>query len=447
MKKVLAILMALMLLTASAALAENAELLQFSNIAFTHTAADGQTQTVHLDDLNAVFAIGAPDGVATIQLDVDDGTQALLGAVIQFMNGRMLLGIDGMQRPIAAPTQVAAMGVGMQDPSETLAQLFANPEALFDAKLSPFAGVTVPKVPLFDVVDMLSAFGLEMTVETDANGAKSAGFSVPAEVINQVLVYLPYMIPDENRAQLQPMLDQLSAMVENGGGFALEGRLFDDGENAEMLIDVLPVVNGAAASSAAYGLYFGSVENYDTLQLLVYNEGQSIPMVKIDLESDPGAASLYLTADLAGVVSFNFGLRPSEEIEGAQVAALNLTSQGQSVDASVTYGTQGDAQFVDFALNAPGGTAMSLHVDETPDGNGGKVGAMDARFQSALETVQVTSDIREQMGSYVFRAVENADNAYDAEHLGEIEQRLFQQDLNNALAPLINYLGSLQPAA
>ena len=442
MKKLLAILLALMLLTASVAFAENANLIQFSNIQMSH-AAGGEEQAIDLGDLNAVLAIGAPEGVATIQLDVDNGSEALMGAVMQIVDNQVLLGIDGMERPIASPIDTGAMATTGQDPMDAIAELFAAAGTMSDEKMPVFTGTVIPKVPLFDLVGMLSDLGISLPTETDANGVTTASFSVPAEVIGQLLPYLSMMLPEENKAQIQPMLDQLNALFQQGGGFGLEGKLSDDGEQAEVLIDVVPVENGAPTAAAA-GLYFASTENHDVLQILVYQEGQGIPLIDFELESDPDAATLYLTGDVAGQANFSFGLRPSDEIEGAQVVALELNAQGENIAASITYGEQDATEFVDFALDAAGQAAISFHLDETPDGNGGKTGALDCRFESNLEAVSVTADIHEYVGDVEFRAVENAANAYNAQAMSDAEQQEFAEALNNALMPLLSYIASLE---
>lgn len=442
MKKLLAILLALMLLTASTALAESASIIQLNNIQVTNSV-DGAEQVIRLEGLDATLAIGAPEGVGTVQLDVSNGSEALLGAVMQFVDDQVLLAVDGVDRPLASPINVGGMSLDSQDPTTAIAEMFANASALSDVKMPVFKGATIPKVPLFDIVDMLGMFGITLPKETDANGVTTASFSVPYEVINQLLAYLPYMIPEENKAQLQPLLDQLNALAQQGGGFGLEGKLSDDGQTAEMLIDLLPVVDGAPAADPAAGLYFKSTENYDTLQILVYQEGQGIPVAVIELESNPDEATLYVTANLAGQVNLSFGLRPSDEIDGAQVAALEVEGNGQTIAASLTYGEVDGTEFVDFAVDAAGQAAISFHLDETPDGNGGKTGALDVRFENGNQIVAVTADVAEFSGDVTFRAVQNAENAYNAQTITAEEQQEFAAALNAALAPLINYMNSL----
>ena len=444
MKKLIAIALALMLLAAQAAFAESAALVEFDNVVVHHTA-EGQTREIRLEDMNATFAIGAPEGVATIQLDVTGGGKALLGAVMQFVDDKVVLGIDGVQRPIASAIKTTGMPGSDGDPMAQLAEMFASLGSMPDAPLPVYTGTTLPKVNLFGTLDMLAAYGMNIPVETDANGVRTASYTISYQQVNVLLTLLPGFIPQQNKAQLQPLLDELNAMTQSGRSFSIDIRLRDDGEQAEVLVDALPVEGGVAATLPAAGIHFVSTENHDTLQVLQYQEGASIPLMSFALDSEPGADAITLTGDVMGQAGFSFALRPSDEIPGAQVFAMEMNGDGERITASATYGEQDDTRFMDFAMDASGREAVSLHMDTIPDGEGGRTGAMDVRFEdkAADENVQVTADIREHTGDVAFRAVKNVENAYDADRMTEADQQALASELQRALAPLLDYLGSL----
>ena len=95
MKKLLALVLVLMLMMASVAFAETANVTTFSNFKLLVSTPDG-AQTMDLSDLVASVAMGMPEGVPTIQLDVASDTEALLGSEIQFIDGSMVLNVDGL---------------------------------------------------------------------------------------------------------------------------------------------------------------------------------------------------------------------------------------------------------------------------------------------------------------------------------------------------------------
>ena len=433
MKKVLAVALALMMLLASAAFAETANVATLSNFNLLVSSADG-SMTVDLSGLKADIAMGLANDAPIIQLDVSGDGQKLLGAVVQFIDGKMALAIDGVSRPM-----VADMGPTAGEAQETLNELFANLDQFSDVKLPAFTGVSIPKV---DLMQVPALFGAAPT--TDANGVQTASFSIPYEMVKQLLDMILPMIPEQATAQLGPVLDQ----VKSGAiGIALEGKVSDDGNTAEMLVDIYMVQNGVTADSPALALYFASAENSDSLQVQLYQEGQAVTLGQLDVASDPAAATLDVGLDLMGQVKFNFSLYPQD---GAQVAALAVTAEGETINASLTYGEEGEKEYADFAFELPSqDVSASIHVDETPDGTGSKTGALEVSVAAQGQTVNLTSDLTEGKGDVQFRPIGSLANAIDANNASEADAAAFGTELESAIAPLLSYISSLeaQPAA
>mgnify|MGYP007101858245 CR=1 FL=1 len=445
MKKLLALTLALMLLLTSAAFAENAAVLLLSNMQVS-VGADGQEQVLDLTDAIAAIAAGAPDGVPTIDVELDNGDAVLLGGVMQIVDNKVVMSLDGMSRAIAAaiPTESLA-GLG-EDPMAGLGELFANLDQFSDVKMPVFTGVNIPKIDLMGLAEFLPMLGLE--TQTDG---QATTFSIPWELLKQVLSMIPSMVPAEASDQLAPLTSAIDQLVASDEGFALEGRIADDGATAELLLDLYPVSGDQTADAAVGGLYFASADNADSLQLLIYQDGQSIALGEISLASDPEAATLAFSVDLMGEVTFTISLYPDEVNAGCQVVELEVNAGGETVAASVNYGTVDTMEFVDFALDAAGQAAVSLHIDETPQDDGTKAGSLLLYVQSGPDGQEVafSADLVETYGDYEFRTIENTADAYDAESMTEAENQAFGEDLNNALAPLYEYIGSLefQPAA
>lgn len=429
MKKLLALVLALMLLMASAAFAETANTITFSNANLLVTAENG-SQTVDLSDLTATLAMGNPEGVPTIQLDVAGGGDALLCAVIQFIDGNMVLNLDGMSRPLAASMQNAQAQEGME-------QIFANLDSVNGVKLPAFEGVTIPKVPLNAVLDILPMLGVEP--QTDGSATT---FEIPAQLVTGLLQMILAQIPAEMKAQLGG-LDQLLASTQ----FAVVGRLNDDGETAELLLDLVPVTDGMQDDTPFAGLYFSSKENLDSLEVLVYQDGQGITLAQLDLESKPESAELNLALDVMGQINLTFSLYPQN---GDQVAAVALNAAGETFNASLTYGENGDEEYAQFAFEVPNqNVSASVDINEHPAADGSKEGALAVNVASAGQTINLTADLAESKDDVDFHAITNADQAYDAAAMTAADNQALTEDLNNVLANLTSYLNSIQaqPAA
>ena len=430
MKKLLALALALMLLMASAAFAETANVTTFSNIHVLATTPEG-TQEIELTGLIATLAVGAPDGVPTIQLDVTGNGEAVLGAEIQFIGGNMVLNIDGMSRPIAASMNNAQA-------QEAIEGLFTNLDSASNAKLPPFTGVDIPKLPLMGVLDILPMLGIE-----PVSDGQTATFEIPAEMISSILQMILSQVPAETKAQLGG-IDQMLANVQ----FAIAGKVTDDGNTAELMLDLVPVQGDMQSDVPFASLYLVSSDNSDSLEIILYQEGSSITVGKLNLTSDPAAATLNFNLDLMGTVKVSFGLYPQD---GAQVAALEVEGNGEKMNASLIYGEEGDQEYATFAFEIPSqNTAASIDIVEQPAADGSKEGTLDVKLTARDQTINVNADLAEGKGEVTFRPIANADQAYDANAMTEADNQAVGQELQNALSGLMNYLSTnvqVQPAA
>ena len=152
-----------------------------------------------------------------------------------------------------------------------------------------------------------------------------------------------------------------------------------------------------------------------------------------------------------GQVNFSLSLSPDEAHEGCQVVALEIGGNGQTIAASLNYGDLGDTQFCDVAADFAGMSAFSMHIDEHPAADGSKEGSMTVSAQNNTvgQLVQFSANLQEINGEFDFRSIDNVANAYNSEAMTAEEQAALNADLNNALAPLMQYIGSVvaQPAA
>ena len=107
MKKLLAIIVALMLLTASVAMAETATVLTIASPVLT-VSQQGQSATYDMTGLLIVESAGMAGGTTpTVQLGVVNGDDTLLDAEMQVIDGKMVVAVQGMSQPLAVDLSAA----------------------------------------------------------------------------------------------------------------------------------------------------------------------------------------------------------------------------------------------------------------------------------------------------------------------------------------------------
>ena len=437
MKKLVAIVLTLMLLAASVACAETAYEAVYYNSVLTATS-EGQTFTVDLSDLTVTIAAGALDDVPTIQIDVDDGEEILMGAEVQVYGSALVLNVDGLSRPLAV--DLSSAGVSLQ---ETLAPFFADPTNLRIKELPTFKGLTIPKLPLMSLAGFVGA-----TPTIDANGVQVAEFSVPYEMVKQVLGLLSqYRSTVESIGGVSQyagaifgLIDQLMA---SDSGFAMSGTITDDGETASMVVDFLPVSGGVTAESAIAGLELMFAENQANINVNIYQGGGSMTVAQMALTSVPEAAELNFGLDIMGMIVLNVSLYPEN---GAQVIALELKAQDQAINLSFTYGPQDNGSFFDFAVSIPNTANVEYFTESSSDDGVTYNGDLALTLESgSFGTFTLGSESTTTIADVALRGIENAGNAIDVVNISDEEKSQLTEELNAALEGLITYFNGLEP--
>lgn len=438
MKKLLAVLLAMLMLLASTAMAETASQVTFTDAVVT-VSAQGQTIRYDLKDLDIILSAGSPNGVPTIQLDAATPTTTVLGAELQFIDGRMYMHLDGMDTPFFADMSTTSYaGV---DPQSSIDEAFANlgTSTDADAGLPMIEGIPIPK---FDLMSLAGQIGAQP--QTDANGVQVATFSVPYEKVKMYMGYVPMLIaslPQETADQLQPLLQLINQWQATDSGFALEGKIADDGKTATMLVDLYLVNGGVTDTAAAGGLYIASTENNASAQILMYQQGQEVTLAEATATSDPAAAEFAVSLDMMGQLKMDIGMYQQD---GAQVVAFSLDAQGEGMDASLTYGERDGKDYADFAMDIAGQAALSFSLESdkgAPTGNF----SLSAQSYADDSIVNIAANYAEATGDVEFRTIDNLSSAID---LTQLENGLDEQvatQLNNALTGLYIYLGTLTP--
>ena len=432
MKKLLAIVVALMLLTASVAMAETATVLTVSNPVLTVTA-DGQDMTIDMGGLQIVLAMGLAGDVPTIQADVTNGAEALLSAELQVIGTNMVVSLDGLSRPLAVDVSSAgAQGL------EGISALFAALPELANLKMPAFTGVDIPKLDLMSLGSMLGATG----------DGQSATFEIPYEMVQQLLSMVGQyksMIPESAQAQVGPLFDLIEDMNAKGNGFALKGSITDDGATGTLAVDVLPVSGGVTADASAATITFMSAANQINL-IVDVNQGEEVTTLgEIALTSTPDAAELSVSVDImGGMLNMAGSLYPQD---GLQVAALELVAMGQKANMSLIYGEKDGADYADAAFEVEGQAAVECITQTVSDGNGNESGTLTVAADAAGSQFQLDSEIAQSVPDVTFNAIADAANAIDVVNMSEEENAQISEELQGVLGSLMNYVATLEPAA
>lgn len=450
MKKLLAIVLALMLVTASAALAETATVLTVANPVITVTEG-GQTNTAELTGTTLTIAAGMAgeepvsdeDGfvednrVPTVQFDIVKDGETLLSGELQVIGERMIVNLEGLSRPLAADMSMAGGMAG-----QGYKKMFASLPDMAKNKLPKFQGVNIPKIDLLSIASspVLGSLISFTTTET------TASFELPAEMVSAILSMILQQVPAEalQSMGLQNGLDDIL-----GGGFALKGDIADYGESAALTVGVYPAVDGVTADEAFLTITFTSAENSDVLAVDVSMGGQSANMGQLALSSIPEQAELNLGLNLmSGQMTLNGSLYPQD---GAQVAALELNVPGQKVNASLTYGENEGADYTDFAISVENQAAVDIFAQTTGDGNGNEDGACTLTVDSYGETprnVVIDSEISQRVTEgFAFRNIANSDAALDTTRATEEEMTQLNEEMNAIMGRLLAAFNAVAPAA
>ncbi len=432
MKKILAIIVALMLLTASVAMAETATVLTVSNPVLTMNS-EGQEMTFDMAGLQIELAMGMAGDTPTIQADITNGSEALLNAELQVIGTNMVVAIDGLSRPLAVDISSAGtQGV------EGIGSLFAALPQLAGIKMPAFTGVNIPKLDLMSLGAYVGAAG----------DGQSASFEIPYEMVQQLLSVVGQyrgLVPESAQAQLEPVFDLIEDMNAKGNGFALTGSITDDGTTGTLAVDVLPVSGGVTADAAAATITFISAANQINLAVDAYQDDQTMTLGEIALTSLPDAAELNFSVDImGGMLNLGGSLYPQD---GLQVAALELVAMDQKANMSLIYGEKDGADYFDAAFEVEGQAAVEFITETISDGNGNEIGTLTVAADGAGTQIRLDSEISQSVTDVTFKTIADAAYAIDVANMSQEDNARLSEELQDVLGNLMNYVATLQPAA
>lgn len=420
MKRLLALALAAIMMLASAALAEAARVMTFSDPVASVTV-DGEQKTADLTGVSLRVAAGKPGGIPTVQLDITYNDRQMQGAVIQFADGRAYIEADGLSQPLCADLDTAGL-----PGQRAVDAAFDHLDHLMDFKLPAFTGVKIPKIDLISLAPMLGA-----RVETNEKGVQTADFQVPYAMVRQLMgmaVQYRDAVPESAKRYSDALFDAAEDMMAGDSGFALKGTITAKKKSSRLAVDIYPVRGGVTADSPSVGMNFVSARNRADFSVELLESGSPVSLLDFALRSSPKSAELSFSLDAMGLLVVAGSLYPQD---GAQVAALELSALGKKLGASLTYGPTAYGEFADFALELSDRLNVAAGVDVSYDENGDSAGtfALNAMATGVgVDRFDVRGGVFEGVRDVGFRGVSRRDGAIDLIHMsGEQRERLAKE--------------------
>lgn len=430
MKKLLAVVLALMLVLASAACAERAKVMTYSK-PYLALTTNGEHRETDLSSLSVRLAGGTPEGIPTIQAEVLKSGKVVERGVMQYIDGKLYLQADGLTRTYVA--DFTTLGANGQSAADTV---FAGVDHLLDFRLPAFEGVTIDKIDM----TFLAMFTGSM-VSTDENGRRSASIEVPYLMVKQLLGMASRYrgsVPEAAQAYAGPLFDLIDRMLESDSGFALKGTVAGTDKGSALSLKVYPVEAGVTAEAPTAKIKLKSSKNEIELTVDMYQGEAEINVVTFELKSKPSKAVLRFSLDVMSLVLAEGRLAKED---GAQVVSLEVNALGQKTQAYARYGAADGVDFMDVSLNIPGKVDLSTELQTTEDGNGGSAGfsAIDVQLYDDAQTgIGLTGNVAEGYEDVSFRKVKNTSKAVDILHMTDEQSKQLTREAQRLLDKFVS---------
>ena len=427
MKRIIAVLLALMMLMGMTAFAEEqagptAAVLQLYDV--NVTMGD---QSVDIEDLAAVLALDASSDAETrIALNVASSEEVLSMVIAKLAEGKIKLAMSGSDY-----TYVEQIPEIPNVPVEQLPSLFAALVPALDAAvLPPVPAISIPKA---DLSGLLSGFATSQT----AGGYE---FEIPHEQIigfaRQLVQLAGYLgLPEQVTSQLPQISSALDSIDQSGVKISLAGSLEDDGASQ---VVTAGLYLSAAGDSPMGVLTFESAENNVGIGLDVAMDPSADParVAEVAITSDPAARTMDFVLN-AGVANIALSIYPEAEMQ-----KISLTGEAGDEQAYLEfgYGKQDGDDLVTIAVVA-GGAVIAFAVDTVMGDDGTRVGTVGLNVGMGEQSVNVTGNLT----MYLDDALDLSGYEMPAEERSFSE--LDQSELQATFTPVMEYLNTLEPAA
>ena len=425
MKKLMAVALALLMALTTAACAERAKVLTWSN-PYLELTADGTRRDTDLSGFSLRVTGGRPEGVSTLQAEVLKQGEVVERGVLQCIDQKLYIQSDGLSATYAVDlSELGGRGQELVD------AVFADIDHLLDFKLPALGGV---KLKMADMTVIAPLTGAAVT--TDAKGKKSAKIDVPYLMVRQMLAVASQYkasLPESAQAAAGPLFSLIDQMVESDSGFALKGSVTTGKKKSTLSLDVYPVRGGATAEAPEAKVKIVSARNQVDVTVDLYQGESTVNVAAFNLTSHPKTEALDFKLDAMSLVVIDGRLYKED---GAQAASLNINSMGRKTSAYLNYGTIGNTDFVNVMVNAPGSLELTASIQANDDGAGNSAGTSALDFQTygdAPMRVGLTGEVAEGYEDVGFGKVTRTENAVDLLHMTGAQSEKLTAELNRLL--------------
>ena len=425
MKKLLALLLAALMLLGMTAVAETAGdqpsalICTIDNVNIT-TTQNGETAEVPMQDFAVQFALDAAED-PTLAAGAFKGDESLAFAMAKLSDGKALVSLYGLDETYEAeiPEQYA----------EQIATLGPNLKMMLPLMLTgSMPMISIPSMGKIDLSALVGAFATDTTQDGDAT---SIAFEVPEAVVSALLDQIVQAAGSAEGTPAASFVDMINGLKESGMAISLKGNLKDTPDEQTAEIGVYLSTEDAPAEAPAVVLSTDSVQDKLSLTLSMPSGEDMFDMANVVVTTDADANAMALNLDMMGMITAELTIGQADD---AQNIAVKFDAIGTSASFSTTYATAEDgSSFANTSL-VFGDTNIDLasqgtRTETTYTGTiGAKVTTQDNQFE-------FNADYYEELGTY------DSGNEMPAE-IAPIEE-LDQGRANEAIKPLIDYFTSV----
>ena len=429
MKKILAMLLAMMMLVSMAGVAEEAAdqptalMCAFTDVTVEMTTG-GETQTVELGDLEMSFIVDASDAMRYI-LTAEKGEEILAYVVTEWDDDKIRATINGVDRTFE--TVVPEIPGGFTEESLT---------AMTREMLPMIMTMNIPaiKVAALPKVDLASLVGLFGGESTEADGVVTTPVDVPAEMVTMMIQMLASTVKAtaESMPQGKQITGLLDMLVESGLSFAIKGDITDNGDEQAVNIGFYMADQSGTQETASLFLNTLSAENSFELAVDLPSQDTSYTIAKLNVVTDPEASTIDCALDVAGMATFELKTHMKDEV---QCIEFDANLPGTAISADMDYGKKDGIDYAAFVADMGNDFSFSAAVTGEPVAvdeysYGGEFFSFGATADGT--GVQVTGTYYELLGTFDLAELGITFPAETADF-----NTLTSDELNAAIAPVL----------
>jgi len=420
MRKLLAVLLAMLMLLGTAALAEQ----EAAVMVVDHMQLENMGQRVEIKDMGARLALQNVGDLPAVALRIDGGGAPLFTAVGQLEASRFNFAVAGMDKGYTAEIP-AEQVAGLSELGEGgMAALIPTLLPLLDQMALPgLSSVNIPKV---DLSGVLAAYS-----------TGKGTFEIPAEqsaqLLDQALEFA--RAQGNNLAQLDKATQMLEDLKKKGTGVAIRGTIEDRGATQKVVAGIHMAHNGKVDNGQTARITLESRQNSTEVAVAVVKFGIPFTLASASLNANPARAEASFDLSVIGGTYINI----DAYVEGGMNKITFTGSVGSSYgSAEVAYGQQGGSDVLSFSCLI-GGVDMSFVITTAKGADGARTGDMVLNVADGLSDIVVRGDLTLYTGD----AVDLGGFAMPAELSPVSEMTKADTDaIGKAFAPVTNYVNA-----